>query len=261
MELTTSLLARVKNFLMAELTDRVLVPTLIADTARVMAECATARSASLLVTRSATSAQAESGCTHALAEALAKDNAMDYIRRSVLVLPSFFPFEIPVALPPTIKFVGPLLPKAGEVRNLNPQSNPSSRQCLGLGILRASYPPPFPPTWPLHAAFGGALPVVCGGRPNPPLQCWVLHKVRHTMAAIGRSPCTRGRTAEAGPRSLSTVGCMSWTSAMGCALACRYSTGQALAVGQALKQVQRNFGMRIIYKNRKAVRQHECLRP
>jgi hypothetical protein len=110
-ELTSSLLARVKNFVMAELTDRVLVPILIADTARVVAECATARGAGVTAT------SAESGCTHALAEALAKDNAMDYIRRSVFVLPTYFPFEIPVALPPTIKVVGPLLPKAGEVRS------------------------------------------------------------------------------------------------------------------------------------------------
>jgi hypothetical protein len=35
-------------------------------------------------------------------------------RASLLILPTFFPMELPMLLPPTIKFVGPLLPRPGK---------------------------------------------------------------------------------------------------------------------------------------------------
>ncbi len=55
----------------------------------------------------------EAGATRqALAASIRADGGAALIRRSVFVSPAFHPFDLPLLLPPNVKYVGPVL--AGE---------------------------------------------------------------------------------------------------------------------------------------------------
>jgi hypothetical protein len=111
-ELASSLLARVKNAIVSEVGRRVLVPWLrSAGAGDAMEACAAGDTAAA----AAGGGGEPRACTMELAAALRDRGGAALLRRSLLIMGGFFPMEMPLALPPTIKLVGPLLPRPGKV--------------------------------------------------------------------------------------------------------------------------------------------------